>query len=200
MDGKNKEREENKKSAVNEINQDDGGREGTPEAVLEEAGIEENGEEDPRQKELEDLKTELEATKAKMLRLHADFDNYRKRVQKEREDWFNYAALDLIAKLLPVVDNMERALDSINREEEEIKNLFSGVAMIHRQLLEVLEKEGLKPIKALGEVFDPLFHEAIMQEPPAEGQEDNMITEELRKGYCFKERIVRPTMVKVAKK
>lgn len=155
---------------------------------------------DIQPKELEELKTELEAAKEKTLRLHADFDNYRKRVQKEKEDWFNYAALGLIEKLLPVVDNLERALDAINREDEETKNLFSGVALIYRQFMEILEKEGLNHIKALGEVFDPQFHEAITQEPAEEGQEDNQITEEFLKGYCFRDRVVRPTMVKVAKK
>lgn len=167
------------------------------EEVLEEAGLEdskeENGDADPARKELEEAR-------AKILRLHADFENYKKRVQKEKEEWFNYAALGVIEKLLPVIDNLERALDSINREDEQVKSLFSGVALTYRQFMEILGKEGLKQIEALGVIFDPLYHEAIMQEQAREGEEDNQITEELRKGYCFKERVVRPSMVKVAKK
>jgi len=121
-------------------------------------------------------------------------------VQKEKEDWFRYAALSTIEKLLPVVDNLERALDSISRLDNEAESLYSGITLTYRQFMEILEREGLKPIEALGQIFDPLLHEAIMQTPAEEGQEDNLIIEELRRGYRFKDKVIRPSMVKVAKK
>ena len=176
--------------------------------IIIEAVGEEKREEAPREAGLEDSveagppdspEKELEEAKARILRLHADFENYRKRVQKEKEEWFHYAALSMIEKLLPVVDNLERALDSINRQDDEVKSLYSGVTLTYRQLKEILEREGLQPIEALGQIFDPVLHEAIMQAPAEEGQPDNLIVEELRKGYRFKDKIVRPAMVKVAK-
>lgn len=148
--------------------------------------------------EQEQLKRELEETKDRMLRLHADFDNYRKRMNREKEEWVKYAAQGLIEKLLPVMDNFELALVTITQHDE-TGNLSSGVAMIQRQLKEVLEREGLTPINAVDEIFDPQLHEAIMQVQAEAGQADNQIVEELRKGYRFKEKVIRPSMVKVAK-
>jgi molecular chaperone GrpE len=148
--------------------------------------------------EQEQLKREIEETKDRMLRLHADFDNYRKRMNREKEEWVKYAAQGLIEKLLPVMDNFELALATITQHDE-TGNLSSGVAMIQRQLKEVLEREGLTPINAVDEIFDPQLHEAIMQVQTEAGQADNQIVEELRKGYRFKEKVIRPSMVKVAK-
>lgn len=142
---------------------------------------------------------ELEEARERVLRLHADFDNFRKRMQKEKEEWYQYAAVGVIEKLLPVADNLERALDSLKNQGEEIQSLFSGVRMTHVQFLETLGKEGLAPIPTVGELFDPNIHEAIMQVPLQEGQEENQVVEELRKGYRFKEKIIRPALVKVAK-
>lgn len=164
----------------------------TEEVEIAEAEVEEGN-------ELTQKNLELEETKERILRLHADFDNYRKRMQKEKEDWFLYASQGVLEKLLPVVDNLERALEVVENMTEETKNLFSGFALIKRQLTEVLEKEGVYPVAALGEKFDPNIHEAIMQVPPIDGQDDNQIVEELRKGYRYKERILRPSLVKVAK-
>jgi len=143
---------------------------------------------------------ELNEARERILRLHADFDNYRKRVQREKEEWFQYASLNIIEKLLPVVDNLERAMENLDNQTEEVKSIFSGVAMTYRQLMEILAREGLETIEAVGQPFDPLLHEAIMQVPAEEGLEDNQVTEVLRKGYRFKDRIVRPAMVKVAKR
>ncbi len=149
---------------------------------------------------LETKEAEIKELNEKILRIHADFDNYRKRAQREKEEWVKYSSLDLIDKLLPVIDNLERAAESLEQQDENIKKIFAGIEMIYRQLMEVLGEEGLKKIECLGKVFDPQFHEAMMQVEAEEGQEDNEIVEELRKGYCFKDRVVRPTMVKVAKK
>jgi len=145
------------------------------------------------------LEKELEETKNRYLRLHADFDNFRKRTQKEKEEWYQYASMNIIEKLLPVVDNFERALISLDSQSEEVQSMLAGMKMIYRQLTEILQKEGLEPIPAVGESFDPNIHEAIMQVTPEEGQADGQVVEELRKGYRFKDRVLRPTLVKVAK-
>lgn len=143
---------------------------------------------------------ELKAEKEKVLRLHADFDNYRKRMQKEKEEWLRYASMGLLEKLLPILDNFERAISSLDQENDEIKGVLSGVEMIHRQLMDALKQEGLEPVEAVGKIFDPLLHEAMMQTPAEEGQEDNQVVEDLRRGYKFKDKVIRPTMVRVAKK
>lgn len=149
---------------------------------------------------LEQKEKELSEEKDKYLRLHADFDNFRKRVQKEKNEWVMYASQGLLEKLLPVIDNLDRALGSLDQENNDIKGLVSGVEMIHKQLMDTLKQEGLERIEAVGQEFDPFLHEAMMQVPAEEDQEDNQIVEELRKGYKFKDRVIRPTMVKVAQK
>lgn len=149
--------------------------------------------------ELAEKNRELEEAKERILRLHAEFDNFRKRTQREKEEWYQYAAQSLLENLLPVVDNLERALDTVNNMSDEVQSLFSGFDLIRRQLVEVLEKEGVQPIPALGEEFDPNIHEAIMQVPLEDGQSDNQVVEELRKGYRYKDRVLRPSLVKVAK-
>ena len=101
-------------------------------------------------------------------------------------------------KLLPVLDNFERALLSVNELNEETKNVLSGIKMIEKQFREILQKEGLEPIEAVGASFDPLIHEAVMQVPAEEGVADNQIVEEVLKGYLFKGKLLRASMVKVA--
>lgn len=145
-----------------------------------------------------DSAQELAEVKARLVRIHADFDNYRKRINKEKEEWFQYACLELVKKLLPVLDNLDRAMLSLDEQNEEIKNVFSGIRMIEKQFKEILQKEGLKPIEAVGASFDTLFHEAVMQVPATEGVADNQIVEEVRKGYLFKDKVIRASMVKVA--
>ncbi len=142
---------------------------------------------------------ELAEAKERLLRIHADFDNYRKRVNKEKEEWFQYSCMGLVEKLLPVLDNFDLAMDSLEQQNEEVKKIFSGISMIVKQLKEILQNEGLEPIQAVGENFDPLFHEAVMQVPAEDEMMDNQIVEEMRKGYRFKEKVLRASMVKVAK-
>lgn len=166
------------------------------EEILQEAGLEEL---DDVEKQLLQKSAEVEETQIKLLRLHADFDNYRKRMTKEKEEWSRYASQGIIEKLLPVLDNLERAIDSLKKQNEETQSLFSGIIMIHRQFMDIFQNEGLEPIEAVGQVFDPLLHEAMMQVPVEEGQGDNQVVEELRKGFRYKERVIRPAMVKVAK-
>ncbi|PKM89714.1 MAG: nucleotide exchange factor GrpE [Firmicutes bacterium HGW-Firmicutes-12] len=166
--------------------------------ILEEAGLEEAEIEFPQDDNPQDK--ELKEAKERIVRLLADFDNYRKRVQREKEDWLRYSSMGFVEKLLPVVDNLDRALENLNCQEEEVQGIFSGIAMIYRQFMEILQNEGMEPIEDIGQSFDPLVHEAVMQEPAEEGQEDNQIVVVMRKGYRFKDKLLRPAMVKVAKK
>lgn len=131
----------------------------------------------------------------KYLRLMAEYDNFKKRTQKEKEELFTFATADTIEKLLPVIDNLERAIESIKEEE---KNTFSdGVEMVYRQLLEIFEKLGVSEIEALGKEFDPNLHNAVMHVEDDEASA-NTITEQFMKGYKYKDKVIRYSMVKVA--
>lgn len=131
----------------------------------------------------------------RLARMQADFENYRRRVNREREDWARYAAQSLVAELLPVLDNLERALAA---KGEDPAGVIAGVEMIHRHLQEVLSREGLTPVPTVGEPFDPAKHEAVMQVETGD-YPDNTVVEELRRGYYYKDRLLRPAMVKVAR-
>lgn len=131
---------------------------------------------------------------SRLARMQADFDNYRKRVAKEREDLVKYAGEQIITALLPVIDNLERALAA--RDGEHGK-LAEGVEMIARQISDILAREGLELIPTVGEQFNPEVHEAVMREEGGEHPE-NTVIEEFRKGYTLKGKIIRPAMVKVA--
>jgi molecular chaperone GrpE len=132
-----------------------------------------------------------------LLRKSAEFDNYRKRVERERQTLADAAAAGIIEELLPLVDDLERALNA-DAGTEATESYRKGVELIHRQLLDVLRKRGVRPIDALGAEFDPYFHQAVSHEP-AEGRRDNEIIEEFRRGYMLGDRLLRPAMVKVAK-
>jgi len=140
------------------------------------------------------LQEENEELKNRLLRLQADFDNYRKRAKAEKEEHIEYANQELIKKLLPVLDNMDRACSSSEGSEEGIK---AGLEKIAKQLKEVLEKEGLATIECEGEPFDPNCHEAVMCEEDSE-HPSNTVVQELQKGYMMKDKVLRPSMVKVA--
>ncbi|MGB9803357.1 nucleotide exchange factor GrpE [Desulfofundulus sp.] len=131
----------------------------------------------------------------RLARMQADFENYRRRVNREREEWFKYASQPLVTELLSVLDNFERALAA---REEDPARVVAGVEMIYRQFKEILTREGLSPVPAVNEPFDPAKHEAIMQEE-TDAYPDNTVMEELRRGYYFKDRLLRPAMVKVAR-
>jgi molecular chaperone GrpE len=149
------------------------------------------------------LKAELAQAKAKeeehynqFLRLQAEFDNYRKRTQKEKAELVKYATEGLVEQLLPVLDNFERAADAAQANPD-IAAFSQGVDMIFRQLLTALNKEGLKAIEALGQPFDPNLHEAVLR-VESEEHPENTVIEELQKGYYLKEKVLRPCMVKVS--
>lgn len=140
---------------------------------------------------------EAEAKAAEYLdrwqRLMAEFDNYRKRSEKEKADSQDYAISNTIVELLPVIDNFERAL----KVESTDKALFAGVEMIYKQMMGLLEKLHVTPIEAVGKEFDPNLHNAIMHiDDEAFGE--NTVAEELQKGYLYKEKVIRYSLVKVA--
>jgi len=143
---------------------------------------------------LEELRRERDAVQDRLLRTAAEFDNYRKRMDRERRDLAEYTAGEVLTELLPIIDNLERALQAAAADDP----LRKGVELIHRQMLDILRKRGVKPIEALGADFDPNFHQAVIHEPSAEHREGEVM-EELQRGYVVGDRLLRPAMVKVAK-
>lgn len=143
-------------------------------------------------KKVEELEREKEEYLQSYLRLRADFENYKRRTRQEMQQAADGGKEELLTQLLPVLDNLERALATTGDSE----NWRSGVEMIFRQFLGVLAETGLKPIPAVGESFDPKRHEALMREPSA--QPENTILEEIKRGYLFKEKTLRPSLVKVS--
>ena len=158
------------------------------EEPAEEAAEPEKGiEEDPRDKKIEELN-------AKYMRLMADFQNQKKRFDKEKADIHQYANEKIVKNLLEVLDNFERALDATKDADP---SLHEGMELIFKQLMAALEKAGVAEIKALGEEFDPNFHNAVMMEETDE-YESNKVSEVMQKGYTLNSRVIRPSMVKVA--
>jgi molecular chaperone GrpE len=142
-----------------------------------------------------ELEKKLEEYENRFLRLQADFDNFRRRTRLDAEASEKYRAQKLIVDILPALDNFERAL-KIETENEQISSLLQGMQMVYHSLLEALGKEGLEAIEAVGKEFDPHLHQAVMQ-----GEDNNfgsnVVIEEFQKGYLLKDRVIRPSMVKV---
>jgi molecular chaperone GrpE len=132
-----------------------------------------------------------------LLRKTAEFDNYRKRIDRERQALSEAAAADLIEDLLPLLDDLERAIQA-EAGSDGAEPYRRGVELIHRQLGDVLRKRGVRAIEALGADFDPHYHQAVVYEP-APGRRDGEVIAEFRRGYMLGERLLRPAMVKVAK-
>lgn len=141
------------------------------------------------------LEAKLAETENRLLRLHADFDNYRRRVRLDMEAAEKYRAQSLVADLLPILDNFERALQ-VQVEDEKAKSLLQGMEMVYRSLIEALKKEGVEAIESVGKPFDPHVHQAVMQVDD-QNYEPNTVVEEFQKGYKLKDRVIRPAMVKV---
>ena len=140
---------------------------------------------------------ERDAYKEQFLRAVADFDNYRKRIERERRELSEYAAADVLLDLLPIIDNFERALQApATGDTEAFKR---GIELIHKQMLDLLRKRGVTHIDALGADFDPNVHQAVIHEPSEEHREGEVM-EELQRGYKLGDRLLRPSMVKVAKR
>ena len=142
------------------------------------------------------LQQEKDALQDRLLRTAAEFDNFRKRIDRERRDLAEFVASDVLTELLPIVDNFERALQAPAPPEAEA--FRRGIEMIHKQMLDLLRKRGVTPIDALGADFDPNFHQAVIQETSADHREGEVM-EELQRGYMLGDRLLRPAMVKVAK-
>ena len=162
----------------------EGSREGTEEA--------ENGADDPV-KRAEKLEADLAEKDAQMLRLRADFDNFRRRSAKEREELAAVVTQGILTDMLPLLDNFERALLA---EGSDLDSFRAGVSMIYKQMTEALAKNGLEVIDTKDKKFDPNFHQAVMRVQDPE-KEDDTIEQELQKGYMVKGRVIRPSMVQV---
>ena len=141
------------------------------------------------------LKAENEALYQRLLRLQAEFDNFRKRTEREKQGFFDYALADIVRKLLPVLDAFERGLEVA--EGETVADFKKGFQLVLKQFTEVLARAGLEPIETSGQIFDPNRHQALMREE-TEAFADNQIIGELQPGYTFKGRLLRPSLVKVA--
>jgi len=137
-----------------------------------------------------------EAGRERLLRLQADFDNLRKRVEREQAEFQASARCRVVGALLPVLDNFDRAVAS-GRAGGEDEAFRLGIELIHRQFVEILSKEGLRPVEALGRPFDPLIHEAVATDS-ASGLAPNTVIEEIQRGYFLNERLLRPSLVRVA--
>jgi molecular chaperone GrpE len=152
-----------------------------------------------------DLETQLEAAQNeakdyhdRMLRMAAELDNYKKRAARELEEIKKYATENLLKQLLPVVDNLERAIASASTENQSEKGVVDGVALTLAEITKFLEKHYVSPIEALGQPFDPTFHQAMCQEESTD-QPPNTVVREFQKGYLLHDRLLRPTMVVVSK-
>lgn len=148
----------------------------------------------PKKKDKKD--EQIEELTDRLKRTMAEFDNFRKRTEKEKAAMYEIGAKDIVERILPVVDNFERGLAAI--PEAEVKSAFAeGMDMIYKQLLKTLEEAGVKPIEAVGQPFDPNFHNAVMHVDD-ETLGENVIAEEFQKGYLYRDSVVRHSMVKVA--
>ncbi len=132
----------------------------------------------------------------KLTRQMAEFDNFRKRTEREKSQMYEIGARDVIEKILPTVDNLERGLDAVNEEDKD-SPFVQGMEMIYKQLMSTLDGIGVKPIEAVGTEFNPDFHNAVMHVDDEEVGE-NIVVEELQKGYMYRDTVVRHSMVKVA--
>ncbi|MGG0187347.1 nucleotide exchange factor GrpE [Bacillus sp. AFS018417] len=171
----------------------------TEEAVAPENSEETVGEEKSEaallQAKVDGLQAKLTETEGRMLRLQADFENYKRRVQLDKQAAEKYRSQSLVSDILPALDNFERAMQ-VEANDEQMKSLLQGMEMVYRQLLEALTKEGVEAIEAVGKQFDPHEHQAVMQVEDSEF-ESNAVVEEFQKGYKLKDRVIRPSMVKV---
>ncbi len=141
------------------------------------------------------LRAEKDALYDRLLRKQAELENFRKRVQKEKEDFLQHATADLIRALLPTLDGFERALKQ--RDPQVPEGFYKGMELIYRELLEVLGRAGLTPVETAGRPFDPHLHQAV-ETVVSPHHKDQEIVEELQKGYKLKQRLLRPAIVKVA--
>ena len=157
---------------------------------------EDNSGEEKSKKKKDAKDIAIEELQDKVLRQMAEFDNFRKRTEKEKSSMFEMGATDIIKKLLPIVDNFERGFKSVSEEEMEVP-FVKGMDMIYKQMIKMLEDAGVKAIEAVGTEFNPDYYNAVMHiEDDSVGE--NIIVEEFEKGYTYRETVIRHSMVKVA--
>jgi molecular chaperone GrpE len=144
----------------------------------------------------DELRRDRDALQDRLLRTAAEFDNYRKRMDRERRDFTEFIKADTLAEFLPILDNFERALQAPAGDDADA--FRKGIELIHKQVLDLLLKRGVTAIEALGADFDPNFHQAVIHETSDEHREGEVI-QELQRGYMLGDRLLRPSMVKVAK-
>ncbi len=189
-EGANKNEKQNEKKPVrseqeeHEVSQ----KKENAEAEISEKGLE---------KELETVRKQLDEEKDRCLRLSAEFDNLRKRTQKEKEEFVKYANEKLIVDMIDIMESLERGLENAKGSNNKDK-LIEGMELIYKQFKNVLEKNGLVPVKALGEKFDPYKHEAMMQTPSDDNEEDTIL-EEFSRGYMLNNKVIRYSKVRVSK-
>lgn len=168
---------------------------------LQDEAIEETSDEnvieeiDPKDQKINELQQLADENEEKYLRIYAEFENYKRRIQKENEINKTYQSQRVLTDILPAIDNIERALQ-IEGDDETFKSLQKGVQMVHESLINALKDNGLEVIKTEGEAFDPNIHQAVVQDDNPDF-ESGEITQELQKGYKLKDRVLRPSMVKV---
>ncbi|HCV3354551.1 TPA: nucleotide exchange factor GrpE [Staphylococcus aureus] len=206
MTNKNESVEKNTESTVEETNVKQNIDDSVEQAEeskghLQDEAIEETSDEnvieeiDPKDQKINELQQLADENEEKYLRLYAEFENYKRRIQKENEINKTYQAQRVLTDILPAIDNIERALQ-IEGDDETFKSLQKGVQMVHESLINALKDNGLEVIKTEGEAFDPNIHQAVVQDDNPDF-ESGEITQELQKGYKLKDRVLRPSMVKV---
>ena len=151
----------------------------------------------PEKDEITTLKNKLKDEEDKYKRLLAEFDNYRKRTEKEKVSMYDFGASRILTKILPIIDNIERAIESV-KEEDKKNSVYEGLDKIYKQVNATLESIDVKPIEALNKKFDANLHNAVMTDEESEAEVDT-VTEELQKGYTYKGDVIRHSMVKVKK-
>lgn len=147
--------------------------------------------------ELTQLKEQLEEKNDQFVRLNAEFQNYKRRVEKEKADIFKYGSEKIVTDLLMVIDNFDRASDSFE-ENEQTKSIIHGIEMIQNNFIDILKKHGVEEIEALDRPFDHDFHHAVMSED-SEDHDEETVVEVFQKGYTLNQKVIRPAMVKVSK-
>jgi molecular chaperone GrpE len=147
-------------------------------------------------RQLEEAKAQVDEGGQRLLRMQADYDNFRRRSKLEKEEFAKYASLKLVEGLLPVFDNFDRALQA-SKDNKDFEVLVKGIEMVYRQFDGVLRGEGVTPIESVGQPFNPEFHQAIMQVESDEFEEGTVV-EEVQKGYKLGDKVIRPAMVKVS--
>jgi molecular chaperone GrpE len=150
------------------------------------------------EEKLESIKQEAKENHDRLLRVSAEFENYQKRAAREMNDFRKFANESFVKAMLPVVDNLDRAIESSSNDKHADSSMLEGVNMTLKEILKVFEQFGVKPFESVGKTFDPSLHQAVMQEE-TETHPENSVVKELQKGYMMHDRLLRPAMVVVSK-